>query len=109
MNKINTITKSCYCGSHEFELLDDGPHKGIYCAKCGKWFKWANKEEINMFKMGAFKKPESKNNGLICKRDLINMIKSQYCEGCNSRQQIKCKNCKVADILDIIECMNPKS
>lgn len=25
-----------------------GMHVGIYCNKCGKWLKWANKNERNL-------------------------------------------------------------
>lgn len=43
----------CKCGSDDFflgtSLNDtDGMHVGIYCNKCGKWLKWANKNERNL-------------------------------------------------------------
>ena len=42
----------CKCGSDDFflgaPLNGNTPHVGIYCNKCGKWLKWANKNESNL-------------------------------------------------------------
>lgn len=42
----------CKCGSDDFflgtSLNDSDMHVGIYCNKCGKWLKWANKNERNL-------------------------------------------------------------
>ena len=39
----------CKCGSDDFLLVKSkrNPHTGIYCKKCYKWFKWADKDEKN--------------------------------------------------------------
>lgn len=37
------------CGSQDFFLAEDAMHFGIYCNECGKWLKWANKDERHLF------------------------------------------------------------
>lgn len=37
------------CGSQDFFLANNPVHIGIYCNECGKWFKWANKDELNLY------------------------------------------------------------
>lgn len=39
----------CKCGHKEFFPKRKGNHIGIYCCFCGKWFKWADKDERNLF------------------------------------------------------------
>lgn len=41
----------CKCGSTDFDFLDRGFNVGIYCMRCGKWFKWASHDELNLMKM----------------------------------------------------------
>ncbi len=41
----------CLCGSNDFFIDDRGIHTGIYCSKCGKWLKWADKNERNLKKL----------------------------------------------------------
>lgn len=52
--KINNLI--CICGNDDFFMMqrkgEKVTHTGIYCAKCGKWQKWASKEERNL----AFRK-----------------------------------------------------
>jgi len=39
----------CKCGSNDFFLANKTETQtGIYCKKCGKWLKWANKAERNL-------------------------------------------------------------
>lgn len=38
----------CKCGSNDFFFADKGNQKGIYCSYCGKWLKWADKDEQNL-------------------------------------------------------------
>ena len=38
----------CKCGHNNFFFADKGNQKGIYCSYCGKWFKWADKDEQNL-------------------------------------------------------------
>lgn len=38
----------CKCGNDDFFFVVKGDHKGIYCTNCGKWFKWADKNEKNL-------------------------------------------------------------
>ena len=38
----------CKCGHNDFFFANKGNQKGIYCSYCGKWFKWADKDEQNL-------------------------------------------------------------
>lgn len=38
----------CKCGHDDFFFIDKGSQKGIYCSYCGKWLKWADKDEQNL-------------------------------------------------------------
>lgn len=38
----------CKCGHNDFFFADKGSQKGIYCSYCGKWVKWADKDERNL-------------------------------------------------------------
>ena len=38
----------CKCGHDEFFFADKENQKGIYCSCCGKWLKWADKDEQNL-------------------------------------------------------------
>ena len=37
-----------YCGSLNLETEKKGTQTGVYCCDCGKWLKWATKEEIRL-------------------------------------------------------------
>ena len=38
----------CRCGFDEFFFASKGNQKGLYCTNCGKWLKWADKDEQNL-------------------------------------------------------------
>lgn len=38
----------CKCGHDDFFFAGKGNQKGIYCLYCGKWLKWADKDERNL-------------------------------------------------------------
>lgn len=38
----------CKCGHNDFFFTDKENQKGIYCSYCGKWLKWADKNEQNL-------------------------------------------------------------
>ena len=38
----------CKCGHNDFFFAEQGNQKGIYCSYCGKWLKWADKDERNL-------------------------------------------------------------
>lgn len=40
----------CPCGFDDFYLINNGNQVGIHCSHCGKWFKWADKDERNLIK-----------------------------------------------------------
>lgn len=49
--KIKDYT--CKCGHSDFfHEVQDNNRVGIYCSYCGKWFKWANKDEKNLLMRG---------------------------------------------------------
>lgn len=39
------------CGNCEFGFLKKENQFGIYCKKCGRWLKWADKDEQNLYEM----------------------------------------------------------
>lgn len=46
----------CSCGSKQFNFYPKtGTRIGIYCSVCGKWLKWANKNEKNLIKIEGSK------------------------------------------------------
>ncbi len=38
----------CKCGQDDFFFAYKGNQTGIYCSYCGKWLKWADKDEQNL-------------------------------------------------------------
>jgi hypothetical protein len=48
MVKMRIKDYKCKCGHDDFFFSDNGNQTGIYCQYCGKWFKWANKDEQNL-------------------------------------------------------------
>lgn len=42
----------CTCKYTDFTFWEkDKSHLGIYCSKCGKWYKWADKNEKQLYEM----------------------------------------------------------
>jgi hypothetical protein len=41
----------CKCGCDDFFFMNKGVQVGIYCTLCGKWYKWADKDERNLMKL----------------------------------------------------------
>lgn len=39
------------CDSSDFWFMKKGEHLGIYCINCGRWLKWADKDEQNFYEM----------------------------------------------------------
>lgn len=60
----------CKCEHDDFFFADKGNQKGIYCSYCGKWLKWADKDEQNLTL-----KP-------------IEALEQQPCDDCISRQAV---------------------
>lgn len=44
----------CKCGHDNFFFADKGNQTGVYCSYCGKWLKWADKDEQNLKTKPAF-------------------------------------------------------
>ena len=45
---MNIKSFKCTCGHDDFFFADKDNQTGIYCSSCGKWFKWADKDEKNL-------------------------------------------------------------
>lgn len=41
------------CGCTDYEIKEVSTHHGLYCAKCGQWYKWLNKKELNYYEKGC--------------------------------------------------------
>lgn len=42
------------CQRDDFKFMVNPSNRnvvGIYCSRCGKWFKWADKDEKNLMKL----------------------------------------------------------
>lgn len=66
----------CKCGSTDFFFNQKRENLvGIYCKSCGKYYKWADKDELNLMKveapLGSLPIDDAiKNLKLIATRDL---------------------------------------
>lgn len=40
------------CKGKSLFAMKKGDHIGLYCSSCGKWIKWANKNERNLISAG---------------------------------------------------------
>lgn len=49
----------CKCGHKDFIFKGNGNQIGIYCSKCGKWLKWADKNEKNLWSDKVEVSPEA--------------------------------------------------
>ena len=49
--KMKIKNYKCSCGCDNFFYTVNYPHYGLYCSACGKWLKWANKEEKRLCKI----------------------------------------------------------
>lgn len=70
----------CNCGHDDFFFADKGSQQGLYCSYCGKWFKWADKDEQNL-KM----KPEKTGKWIDDSRTLPLSDAVKHC--------VRCSNC----------------
>lgn len=46
--------KCSSCNNNDFKFMVNSNNRnlvGIYCSYCGKWLKWANKDEKNLMKL----------------------------------------------------------
>ena len=46
--KIRIKDYKCKCGCTYFFMQEKGKQIGIYCKYCGRWYKWADKNERNL-------------------------------------------------------------
>ena len=49
--KDGAMNNTCHVGKSMFAMRK-GTQMGIYCAFCGKWIKWANKNDRNLIDAG---------------------------------------------------------
>ena len=45
---VHTCSK---CGRTDFDFMEKGGQLGIYCTTCGRWLKWADKDEQNLYRL----------------------------------------------------------
>lgn len=118
----NFICKKC--GSTEYEIKDKtngtGIAHGLYCAKCGFWHKWLNKQELILYdkkdsKDEIIARLEAENAELKARLEKVEMalilscseiaLLGICCQGCDNEEncrisfldggyQLKIKNCK---------------
>ena len=85
----------CKCGHNDFFFANKGNQKGIYCSYCGKWLKWADKDEQN----------------LIMRQELVlDKIRAEIENHCGLLKENHCKYCSycnsvmgVREIIEIID------
>ena len=86
--KIKDYT--CKCGNDIFFMSGNNNQIGIYCSKCGKWLKWADKDEKNLLLKSKsvpmenidriIEEIEAYNSQLIDKNVVLDKI-NKYCKG----------------------------
>lgn len=88
----------CKCGHNDFFFADKGSQKGIYCTYCGKWFKWADKDEQNL----TMKQEPRKGHWYRQTNDYVDYYEcsecgmamgiydvKNYCPNCGSRNEVE--------------------
>ena len=88
----------CKCGSDDFFFTDKGNQKGIYCCKCGKWLKWADKGERNLEMVSELNKEQKtcKNEDTVLDKIIkdIQKLRNYSCT---------CSDGIIDDVEDIID------
>jgi len=89
----------CKCGHNDFFFADKGSQKGIYCSYCGKWFKWADKDEQNLvmkqepcedwydIPSGEMTLEQARQAVKDLRKKLAGCLKKEPCEDAISRQE----------------------
>lgn len=53
----------CTCKSEDFDVIKKGINFwGLYCTKCGRFYKWLNKGERNIYIINSQKESEENKN-----------------------------------------------
>lgn len=71
----------CKCGSEDFFVEKHGNNTGIYCKSCGKWQKWATKDEVRLYMHNEDEKISSINS-LI--NECQHRLRFHSCEECEN-------------------------
>lgn len=53
------------CGSNDYITEKHGNNTGLYCADCGKWHKWLNKDEVRIYSQEYKEKKEKKEERIF--------------------------------------------
>jgi hypothetical protein len=61
----------CKCGCDDFFFMNKGVQVGIYCTLCGKWYKWADKDEQNLKNNVPEKKSRNEEGEFIEMTEII--------------------------------------
>lgn len=70
------------CRNIDFGFMWKGNQLGIYCSKCGKWLKWADKDEQNLYEMNKPVELKAKTGHWIV-HEKPHGIRSLECPYCN--------------------------
>lgn len=95
------------CGSTDYKIIEksngNGIATGLYCAKCGQWQKWLNKQEKVLFADGI------KDNSIADKDEEIARLKAENAELKARLEKAVELPCKVGDKVYCIHGMsNPE-
>ena len=60
----------CKCGSKEIFIEKSGNNTGLYCADCGKWITWLNKDQLRL----ANRQIECHNNEIHKYKEILHSI-----------------------------------
>ena len=60
---MKILDYKCKCGCDEFMFVPNKDNVvGLHCVRCGKWLKWANKNEKILYKMFSRKGETNETN-----------------------------------------------
>lgn len=62
---MKILDYKCKCGCDEFMFVPNDNREnvlGLHCVRCGKWLKWANKNEKILYKMFSRKGETNETN-----------------------------------------------
>lgn len=93
------------CGSADFALLtkDNSTQKGVYCNSCGKWLKWASKDEVNLFSIKDETTIAETETDMTF-AEVYEIFKDMNMETCN-KKEVRVKALKALKICAEIERM----
>lgn len=96
------------CGSKNYKVFEKsngtGIATGLYCADCGAWQKWLNKQEKAIYtatltekwcallEAQAKKTEEAEHRAEVAERALCNALNDDSCYFCNKKSPCECEH-----------------